>query len=85
MDFAFLVAYLALLGLALWRMKSTAWLVIVLAGSAGVVGALINFAIDRGHMFTRVELQVLLLVVLLLVVGATFMPSFGAKASNPQG
>ena len=85
MDFAFLIAYLALLGLALWRMKSTAWLVIVLAGSAGVVGALINFAIDRGHMFTRIELQVLLLVVLLLVVSATFMPSFGAKASNPQG
>ena len=67
MDVAFLVAYLALPVLAYVRVRSVAWLTIAVAGSAGVFGAGINFVIDRGHSWTRIELQWTLLVALAAV------------------
>jgi len=72
-NIAFLVAYLGLPAFAYWRMKSVSWLVIAIAGTFGVFGALINFAHDRGHAFTQIELQWVLLVGLVSIVVITFV------------
>ena len=68
MNIAFLVAFLALPAIAYWRMRSVSWLVIAVAGTFGVFGAVINFAHDRGHFFTQIQLQWVLLIALTLVV-----------------
>ncbi len=73
MNIAFLAAYLALPAVAYWRMRSISWLVIAVAGAFGVFGALINFGHDRGHLFTQVELQWVLLLSLVCVVAVTFL------------
>ena len=83
MNLALLVAYVALLVLAYARARSTAWLVITVAGTGGLVGAFVNFFMDRGHEFTRVELQWLLLVTLALVAVLAWVPWFGFGASAP--
>jgi len=67
-NIAFLVAFLALPAIAYWRMRSVSWLVIAVAGTFGVFGAVINFAHDRGHFFTQIQLQWVLLIALTLVV-----------------
>lgn len=85
MDAAFLVAYVALLVLAFWRVRSTAWVVIALAGSSAVVGALISFGIDHGHLFTRVQLQGMLVLTLLLVLAATFVPALHRQPGGEHG
>ncbi|MDD2859075.1 MAG: hypothetical protein PHU75_10430 [Candidatus Nanopelagicales bacterium] len=85
MDAVFLVTYVALVGLTYWHVRSTAWVVIVLAGSSAVVGAFISFALDRGHLFTRVQLQGLLVITLLLVLAATFVPSFRRPSAGGTG
>lgn len=63
-DFAFLIAYLALLAITLFFARSTAWLVIAVATSIAVVGGVVSFVIDLGHLWTRGGLQTMLLVAL---------------------
>ncbi|MCX6431884.1 MAG: hypothetical protein NTX29_03570 [Actinobacteria bacterium] len=81
MDIAFLAAYLILPVLAYLRARSVAWVVIAIAGSAGVFGALISFAIDRGHDWTRIELQWTLLVVLAVVTVIAWIWPFRGTVS----
>lgn len=73
MNIAFLLAYLALPAFAYWRMRSISWLVIAVAGAFGVFGAIINFAHDRGHMFTQTQLQWVLLIALASIVVVSFI------------
>ena len=74
-----LAAYVAVPALAWWRVRSLAWVVIAIAGSAAVFGAGINFVIDRGIDLTRVHLQVLLLVLLFLVGLAAFLTRYRGR------
>ena len=68
-DFAFLVAYLALITLTYWRTRSIAWLAVGLAASVSIAGVLVNLAENFGHLFSRIEFQWVLLVAL-AVLGA---------------
>ncbi len=54
-------------------MRSVSWVVIATAGSIGIYGSLIAFAQDRGHLFTQVQLQSVLLVALLSILVVTFI------------
>lgn len=81
MNLALLIAYVALLVVAYVRARSVAWLVITVAGAGGLVGALINFGMDRGHEFNRAELQWLLLATLALVAVLAWVPWFGFGTS----
>ena len=83
MQLAFLVAYVALITVACLRSRSVAWLTITIAGTGGLVGALINFFMDRGHEFNRIELQWLLLVTLALVAVLAFVPVLGFSSRAP--
>ena len=82
-NLALLLAYVVLLALAYARARSVAWLAITVAGGGGLVGAGINFAMDRGHDFTRVELQWLLLVTLALVAAFAWVPQLGFGIAAP--
>lgn len=73
MNILFLVAYLVLPAFAYWRMRSITWLVIAVAGAVGVSGAAVNFAHDRGHMFTQIQLQWVLLVALASIVAVSLI------------
>ena len=66
MDALFLVAFLLLPVLTLWRSRSLAWTVIMIAASVSVLGAIVSFAIDHVHLWTRVELQWVLLLALIV-------------------
>ena len=81
MDIAFLVAFLVLPLLAYWRARSVAWVTIAVAGSVGVFGSLVNFLIDRGHAWTRVELQWTLLVALAAVAAIAWIWPFRSTVS----
>jgi len=84
-NFVFLALYVLLPAVALWRVRSTAWLVIGVAGTFGVFGSIIAFLSDRGHTFTRIELQWMLLVALtLLVVIAFIWPLKSGEGSFPR-
>lgn len=83
MNALLLLAYVALLAVAYARVRSVAWMAITVAASAGLVGAGINFAMDRGHDFSRVELQWLLLGVLALVAVLAWVPVLGFGISAP--
>ena len=87
MDAALLVMYLGLLGLAYWRARSLAWLVVSLAGAGAAAGALISFSVDRGYDFTRLELQWVLLATFLVVALAAWVPrlGFGSASSRRHG
>ena len=63
-DFAFLVTYLALIALTYWRTRSIAWLAVGMAASVSIAGVLVNLAENFGHLWTRVELQWVLLAAL---------------------
>ena len=69
MDFAFLIAYLALLAVSYIWVRSVSWLAIATAFSGTAFGLLVSFADEHGHHWTRVELQVVLLLALLVVAG----------------
>lgn len=85
MDIAFFAAYVVLPVLAFIRARSLAWLAIAIAGSIGVFGSVIAFAIDRGHSWTRLELQWTLLIALLAVaVIAWIWPFKGAVSIRRQ-
>ena len=73
MNWLFLLGFLVVPALAYWRMRSVSWLVIATAGSVGIFGSIIAFAHDRGHSFTQVQLQLILLVSLLAVLIVTFI------------
>lgn len=83
MNLALLLAYVVLLVLAYARVRSVAWLAITVAGAAGLVGAGINFAMDRGHDFSRPELQWLLLLTTALVAAFAWIPRLGFSGSAP--
>ena len=68
--------YVGLPALAWLRTRSLAWVVVAVAGSGAVFGAGINFAIDRGWDFTRVELQILVVIMLALVAVAAWFTRF---------
>ncbi len=80
---AFLLGYLLLLGGVYWRARSLAWLVISIAGAGAVTGSLVNFAMDRGHDFTRVELQWILLATLAAVAVLAWVPRLGFGVGAP--
>lgn len=64
MDALLLVAYLALIGVTLWRSRSVAWTSVSVLASVSVLGVLVNFAIDHITLFTWGQLQFLLLLAL---------------------
>jgi hypothetical protein len=72
-NWLFLLGFLVIPALAYWRMRSVSWLVIATAGSVGIFGSIIGFAHDRGHAFTQVQLQLVLIVSLLAVLIVTFI------------
>jgi hypothetical protein len=76
-DLAFLLGYIALVGLAYARARSTAWLVITLAGATAFAGAAIALLTYEGFTFTRVGLQWLLLAVLAVVAVLAWVPALG--------
>ena len=81
MDVALLALYVALPILTWLRVRSLAWTVIAIAGAVAAAGAMVNFAIDRGLDLTRVQLQLLLLAVLVIVaVIAWVRPWRGSRA-----
>ena len=73
MDALFLAAYLALPILTLWRSRSIAWTVVFIAAAVSITGAFVNFALDLGHLWTRTELQWVLLVALLVPTAVAFV------------
>lgn len=73
MDGLLLAAYVALVGVAFWRSRSLAWTVIMVTASVSVFGVLVNFLIDRGHDWTRGQLQLVLLGALLAVAALAFL------------
>ncbi len=74
---------MALFVLAYARARSVAWLTITIAGAGGLVGALINFAMDRGLDFDRTQLQWLLLATLVLVAALAWVPALGFGVTAP--
>jgi hypothetical protein len=69
----FLFGFLAIPAWTYWRMGSVLWLVIAVAGSIGISGAIISFAHNVGHLFTRVQLQCSLLLSLLAILIVSFI------------
>jgi hypothetical protein len=67
-DIAFLIAYLALVVVSYARVRSVSWLAIALAFSVSAFGVLVSLGDDLGHSWTRVELQVMLLLALVAVL-----------------
>ena len=64
MDALFLVAYLVIIGVTLWRSQSVAWTTVSVLASVSALGVLVNFSIDHITLFTWFQLQFLLLVAL---------------------
>ena len=77
MDYLFLLAYVVLPLLTLWRSRSIAWTVIALVASVSLFGAFVSFAIDHITPWTRVGLQWTLLIALAvpLVISVVRRPS----------
>ena len=79
-DVAFLTAYVVL-PIVIWlRSRSIAWTVIALTASVSIFGVLVSFAIDHGHAWTRVQLQIVLLVAFVVVGVLTFLRRSQADA-----
>lgn len=66
-DAGFLVAYLVLPVVAFVRVRNLTWLAIHLAVAVSLAGVVIGFVRDRGHLWTMVELQWVLLAALVIV------------------
>ena len=87
MDAVLLAGYLALLGIALWRSRSTTRLVVALAGAWAVASALLSLGFELGFRFSRVELQLTVLAVLAVVAVYAWLrpPRFEEHANwRPQ-
>jgi len=81
-DIAFLLGYVALVALAYARARSTAWLVITLAGATALAGAAIALLTYEGFTFTRVGLQWLLMAVCAVVAVLAWVPALGFSARS---
>ncbi len=82
MDVVFLALFVALPILTWYRIRSLAWTVIAVGGGVATAGALVNFVIDRGVDPTRLQLQIVLLIVLAVVTGLAWLfPWRGARVS----
>jgi hypothetical protein len=66
-DIVFLIAYLALPVVTYLLVRSVSWLVISTVFSVSLFGVLVSLGDDLGHSWSRVELQVMLLLALLAV------------------
>jgi len=64
-DVLFLTAYLALPLLTLWRSRSIAWTVIMIVASVSLFGVLVSFFVDHVMLWSRGQLQWMLLLALL--------------------
>lgn len=85
MDALFLAAYLALPLVTVWRSRSIAWTVVMMAVAVSVAGAFVNFALDLGYLWTRPVLQWLLLLALLVPAVLTFLlPRHGEAPRRRQ-
>ena len=82
MDALFLLAYLALVAVTYWRSRSAAWTTMSVLASVSIAGVLVNFTIDYLMLFTRNQLQVLLL--LALAVPAVIAWSKPSMADTPR-
>ncbi len=69
MDIAYLIAYVAIVVMSYVRVRSMAWMAIALAFSISAFGVLVSLGDDLGHGWTRPQLQVVLLIALLAVLG----------------
>ncbi len=69
----FLLAYVALPVLTLWRSRSVTWTVIALTASVSLLGGVLAFVIDHVMPWNRLGLQVLLLVALLVPAAVAFL------------
>lgn len=82
MDALLLLAYLALVGVTYWRSRSVAWTTAAIVGSISVAGVLVNFSIDHVTLFTRPQLQFILLAV--LAIPAVLAWVKGPVATTPR-
>ena len=73
MDLAFLLGYLVLAGFAFFWGRSTAWWVISIVASISIAGGISNLAISLGVNWTRLSLQLLLLVALAVPAALAWM------------
>ena len=73
MDFAFLLGYLGLLALTLYFARSTAWLVLSVVAGISIVGGLVSLVMDLGQHWTRIGLQLMLLLALALPAVFAFL------------
>ena len=73
MDAIFLVAYVALPLVTLWRTRSCAWTIIALVASISLFGGVVSFSIDHVTPWTRLGLQWTLLLALLVPAVIAFI------------
>ncbi len=73
MDVLFLAAYVVLPVLTWWRSRSIAWTVIMVVASVSVTGAAVSFVVDHVMLWTRVQLQWVLLLALLIPAVLAFV------------
>jgi hypothetical protein len=64
-DVLFLPAYVMLLLVTFGRSRSLSWTVVMVTASVSIFGVMVGFGIDHVRLWTRVELQCVLLVALL--------------------
>jgi len=79
-DFAFLLGYLGLLALTLYFARSTAWLVLSVVAGISIVGGLVSLVIDLGQHWTRLGLQLMLLLALVLPAVFAFLTRKSGRA-----
>ena len=72
-DILYLIAYLGLLGIAYFWVRSLTWLAIWVFASSAIVGSFIDFTIDSGRLWDLPSLQIALLVTLGIVALAAFL------------
>jgi len=72
-DAIFLAAYVALPLLAWWRSRSIAWTVVMVVASVSLAGALVSFVIDHLMLWTRPQLQWVLLIALAIPAVLAFV------------
>jgi len=75
LEIFFLILFVILPALAYWRSRSIAWTVLALATSVSLVGIGVNLLIEWGYSWSRLTLQIALLVALIAVVFGAFLSS----------
>ncbi len=69
----FLITFVAFPVVAYIRVRSVTWVAIYLTGAFAAAGMVVNFLIDRGHSWTYLELQGVLLLALASVAVLAFL------------